>query len=106
MAKLGNMCLAAVQAYDTATESIEAINAADLKFQDIINSPSLDAACRKIDNLAEKSELDSALVLMITKAWSAAKESNMMKDEVRLLISLLHALLSKFNKLKLLRENI
>ncbi|CAA2955515.1 Hypothetical predicted protein [Olea europaea subsp. europaea] len=83
VAKLGNMCLAAVQAYDTATESIEAINAADLKFQDIINSPSLDAACRKIDNLAEKSELDSALVLMITKAWSAAKDSNMMKDEVK-----------------------
>ncbi|XP_059662562.1 uncharacterized protein At4g37920 [Cornus florida] len=83
LAKLGNMCLAAVQAYDTASESIEALNAAELKFQDIINSPSLDAACRKIDNLAEKNQLDSALVLMITKAWSAAKESNMMKDEVK-----------------------
>ncbi|KAI8014544.1 Uncharacterized protein LOK49_LG05G02892 [Camellia lanceoleosa] len=82
-AKLGNMCLAAVQAYDTASESIEALNAAELKFQDIINSPSVDAACRKIDNLAEKNQLDSALVLMITKAWSAAKESNMMKDEVK-----------------------
>ena len=76
------MCLAAVQAYDTATESIEALNAAELKFQDIINSTSVDAACRKIDRLAEKNQLDSALVLMITKAWSAAKESNMMKDEV------------------------
>lgn len=74
--------MAAVQAYDAATESIEQLNAAELKFQDIINSPSLDAACRKIDNLAEKKELDSTLVLMITKAWSAAKESNMMKDEV------------------------
>ncbi|KAI4375108.1 hypothetical protein MLD38_013018 [Melastoma candidum] len=83
IAKLGNMCLAAVQAYDTATESIEALNAAELKFQDIMNSPSLDAACKKIDNLAAKNELDSALVLMITKAWSAAKESNMMKDEVK-----------------------
>ncbi|XP_052189659.1 uncharacterized protein At4g37920 [Diospyros lotus] len=83
VAKLGNMCLAAVQAYDTASESIEALNAAELKFQDIINSPSIDAACRKIDNLAEKNQLDSALVLMITKAWSAAKESNMMKDEVK-----------------------
>ncbi|RDX88213.1 putative protein, chloroplastic [Mucuna pruriens] len=83
LAKLGNTCLAAVQAYDAATESIEKLNAAELKFQDIINSPSLDAACRKIDNLAEKNELDSTLVLMITKAWSAAKESNMMKDEVK-----------------------
>ncbi|KAJ8541429.1 hypothetical protein K7X08_002245 [Anisodus acutangulus] len=49
VAKLGNTCLAAVQAYDTATESIEALNA-------------------KIDDLAQKNQLDSALVLMITKA--------------------------------------
>lgn len=87
IAKLGNTCLAAVETYDTATESIEALNAAELKFQDIINSPSLDAACRKIDSLAEKNQLDSALVLMITKAWSAAKDSNMMKDEVNLLLA-------------------
>ena len=75
--------MAAVQAYDAATESMEQLNAAELKFQGVINSPSLDVACRKIDNLAEKKELDSTLVLMITKAWSAAKESNMMKDEMR-----------------------
>ncbi|MBA0720881.1 hypothetical protein Golax_008481 [Gossypium laxum] len=81
LAKLGNTCLASVQAYDTAAENVEALNAAELKFQDIINSPSLDVACRKIDSLAEKNQLDSALVLMITKAWSAAKESNMTKDE-------------------------
>lgn len=76
------MCIAAVQAYDTASENIAALNAAELKLQDIINSPSLDVACRKIDSLAEKNQLDSALVLMITKAWSAAKESSMTKDEV------------------------
>lgn len=76
--------MAVVQAYDNATESAEALNAAELKLQDIINSPSLDAACRKIDNLAEKNQLDSALVLMISKAWSAAKESNMTKDEVKM----------------------
>ncbi|MCL7037817.1 hypothetical protein MKW94_022865 [Papaver nudicaule] len=83
LAKLGTLCLDAVQAYDTASESIEALNVAELKFQDIVNSPSLDAACKKIDNLAEKNQLDSALVLMITKAWTAAKESNMAKDEVK-----------------------
>ncbi|XVF36798.1 hypothetical protein REPUB_Repub19eG0089100 [Reevesia pubescens] len=83
LAKLGNTCMASVQAYDTAAESFEAINAAELKFQDIIRSPSLDVACQKIDCLAEKSQLDSALVLMITKAWSSAKESNMTKDELK-----------------------
>lgn len=83
LAKLGTSCLDAVQAYDTLSEDREALNVAELKFQDIVNSPSLDAACKKIDNLAEKNQLDSALVLMITKAWSAAKESNMAKDEVK-----------------------
>ncbi|KAG5612508.1 hypothetical protein H5410_023789 [Solanum commersonii] len=83
VAKLGNMCLEAVEAYDTATESMEALNAAELKFQDIINSPSVDAACKKIDDLAQKNQLDSALMLMITKAWSAAKDSDMTKDEAR-----------------------
>ncbi|KAK4761779.1 hypothetical protein SAY87_029663 [Trapa incisa] len=83
VAKLGNMCLAAVQAYDTAGHNVEAVKAAEVKIQDIINSPSLDAACRKIDDLAAKNQLDSAMVLMITKAWSAAKESSMMKDEVK-----------------------
>ncbi|KAJ6835681.1 uncharacterized protein M6B38_330605 [Iris pallida] len=83
LAKLGNDCLAAVQAYDSATESIEALNAAELKFKDIINSSTLSEACKKIDDLAEKKELDSALMLMITKAWSDAKESNMTKNEVK-----------------------
>ncbi|CAJ2658049.1 hypothetical protein L195_g009113 [Trifolium pratense] len=83
LVKLGEKCLAAVQAFDGAIENIEQINAAQLKLQDIVNSPSLDAACRKIDNLAGKKELDSTLVLMITKAWAAAKDSNMTKPEVK-----------------------
>ncbi|CAI0399210.1 unnamed protein product [Linum tenue] len=83
LAKLGNDCVAVVQAYDNATEDTKAVNAAELKLQDIINSPSLDAACRKIDDLAQKNQLDSALVLMLTKAWSDAKETNMTKDEVK-----------------------
>ncbi|KAM7252892.1 hypothetical protein ACFE04_025510 [Oxalis oulophora] len=83
LAKLGEICATAVQAYDSANESIEAINVAQLKLQDIVNSPSLDAACRKIDDLAAKNQLDSTLMLMITKAWSGAKESNMTKDEVK-----------------------
>lgn len=83
MAKVGNMCLEAVEAYDAATESQEALNAAELKFQDIINSPSVDAACKKIDELAQKDQLDPALVLMIGKAWSAAKETDMTRHEAR-----------------------
>ncbi|XP_020598124.1 uncharacterized protein At4g37920, chloroplastic [Phalaenopsis equestris] len=83
LAKLGNDCLAAVQAYDIASESIQAVETAELKLQDIINSPSVAAACKKIDDLANNKQLDSALMLMLTKAWSAGKESNMMKSEVK-----------------------
>ncbi|GKD01334.1 uncharacterized protein Tco_1171608, partial [Tanacetum coccineum] len=74
IAIIGNICLAYEQAYDTASESIEAINVAELKFNNIISS---------LYVLAGKSQLDSALVLMITKVWSTAKETNMMKDEVK-----------------------
>ncbi|XP_004505335.1 pentatricopeptide repeat-containing protein At4g18520, chloroplastic isoform X2 [Cicer arietinum] len=45
----------AVKVYDTATESNEALNAAELNFQDIINSP-LDASYQKVDNIAEKGQ--------------------------------------------------
>lgn len=83
VAKLGNDCLAAVQAYDAATESIKSLNAAELKLKDIINSPSVDAAYRKIDDLANKNQLDPAMALLITKAWSAAKESDMTKTEAK-----------------------
>ncbi|QCD82828.1 pentatricopeptide repeat-containing protein At4g18520, chloroplastic-like isoform X2 [Vigna unguiculata] len=54
-AKLRNMCLAAVKDYDSAMESIEALNAAELNFQDVIKSPS-DTSCWKIDNLGEKNQ--------------------------------------------------
>lgn len=47
--------MASVKAYDTTTENIEALNAAELSFQDIMNSP-LDAACREIGSLDEKSQ--------------------------------------------------
>jgi hypothetical protein len=82
LAKLGNDCVDALQAHDDTTGSLEALNAAELKLKDILNSPSVDAACRKIDDLAEKKELDSALVLMLSKAWSAAKGTDITKSQV------------------------
>eukprot|EP01018_Ginkgo_biloba_P038834 Gb_11825 [translate_table: standard] len=83
LATLGAKCLSAVQAYDNAATDNDALSVAQLKFDEILNSPSLDAACKKIDNLAKKNELDSTLMLLITKAWASAKESTMMKEEVK-----------------------
>ncbi|CAI0549460.1 unnamed protein product [Linum tenue] len=79
------MTVAVVKAYDNATEDIKEIYTADLKLQNIIDSPSLDAACRKIDDFGTKkniSQLDSALVLLPSEAWWDAKETNMTKNEV------------------------
>ena len=64
------------------SEEGEAMDAAQMKFNDILNSPSLDVARNKIDNLMKRNELDSNLMLLVTKAWASSKESNMMKDEV------------------------
>ncbi|CAM0958893.1 unnamed protein product [Alopecurus aequalis] len=83
LAKLGNDCVDALQAHDDKSGSLEALNVAELKLKDILNSPSVDAACRKIDDLAEKKELDSALVLMLSKAWSAAKGTDITKSDAK-----------------------
>ncbi len=82
LASVAAQCLASVQAYDTAVADDEKLSVAQLKFDDILSSPSLEAAAKKIDNLAKKRELDPTLMLLITKAWAAAKESTMMKEEV------------------------
>ncbi|XP_072969959.1 uncharacterized protein At4g37920 [Typha angustifolia] len=81
--RLGAKCLSAVCAYDSALEQWETLDAAQSKFDDILNSPSLDDACEKIESLAKAKELDSSLVLLINRAWAAAKESTTMKNEVK-----------------------
>ncbi|KAG6541617.1 hypothetical protein Mapa_017010 [Marchantia paleacea] len=83
IAAIAGRCLSAIEAYDAAQEDDESLAEAQLKFDDILNSPSLEAAANKIDKLAQRQELDSTLMLLITKAWAAAKESTMMKEEVK-----------------------
>lgn len=62
------------------------LDAAQKKFEDILNSPSIDVACEKIKSLAKAKELDSSLILLINGAWASAKESTTMKNEVKLSI--------------------
>ncbi|XP_020103778.1 uncharacterized protein At4g37920, chloroplastic-like isoform X1 [Ananas comosus] len=81
--RLGAKCLSAVRAYDCALEQLETSDAAQKKFDDILNSSSLDEACEKIKSLAKAKELDSSLVLLINRAWAAAKESMSMTNEVK-----------------------
>lgn len=53
-----------------------------MKYEDILKAPSLEAAMDKIDHLAKTNQLDSTFMLLMTKAWASAKESNLMTDEV------------------------
>lgn len=53
-----------------------------MKYEDILSSPSLEAATAKIDHLAKTNQLDSTFMLLMTKAWASAKESTLMTDEV------------------------
>lgn len=82
MARLAAKCLSAVRAYDNALEQVDTLDVAQSKFDDILNSSSLSAACEKIKRLAKAKELDSSLILLINRAWIAAKESTTMKNEV------------------------
>nr|AFK48093.1 unknown [Lotus japonicus] len=83
ISRLGTRCLSAVTAYDNTLENVETLDTAQAKFDDILNSPSIDVACQKIKSLAKAKELDSSLILLISSAWANAKESTTMKNEVK-----------------------
>ncbi|XP_047164385.1 uncharacterized protein At4g37920-like [Vigna umbellata] len=83
ISRLGSRCLSAVSAYDNTLEVVDTLDAAQAKFDDILNSPSIDVACQKIKSLAKAKELDSSLILLISSAWAKAKESTTMKNEVK-----------------------
>ncbi|XP_057978682.1 uncharacterized protein At4g37920 isoform X3 [Malania oleifera] len=83
MARLGARCLTAVSAYDNTLEYTETLDAAQAKFDDILNSPSVGAACEKIKSLAKGKALDSSLILLINSAWASARQSTTMKNEVK-----------------------
>ncbi|KAB5547432.1 hypothetical protein DKX38_010838 [Salix brachista] len=83
VARLVAKCMSAVSAFDKTLESLETLDAAQAKFDDILNSSSVDAACEKIKSLAKAKELDSSLILLINSAWATAKESTSVKNEVK-----------------------
>ncbi|XP_065876325.1 uncharacterized protein At4g37920 [Euphorbia lathyris] len=83
IARLGTRCLSAISAFDRTLENVETLDTAQAKFDDILNSPSVDVACDKIKSLAKAKELDSSLILLINSAWAAAKDSTTMKNEVK-----------------------
>lgn len=83
VARLGAKCLSAVSAFDNTLEIVGTLDTAQAKFDDILNSPSVDVACEKIKSLAKAKQLDSSLILLINSAWAAAKESTTMKNEVK-----------------------
>ncbi|KAH9664209.1 hypothetical protein KPL70_019937 [Citrus sinensis] len=83
VARLATRCLSAVSAYDKTLEHVETLDSAQAKFDDILNSPSVDVACEKIKSLAKAKELDSSLILLINGAWASAKASQTMKNEVK-----------------------
>lgn len=83
LARIAAKCLTALEAHDKALVDRVALGRAQLKFDDVLNSPSFEVARSKIKDLAKKNELDSAFMLTVSKAWAAGKESTLMKDEVK-----------------------
>lgn len=83
VSRLAARCLSAVSAFDNTLEIVDTLDTAQAKFNDILNSTSLDEACAKIKSLAKGKELDSSLILLINSAWASAKASTTMKNEVK-----------------------
>ncbi|KAG0628786.1 hypothetical protein M758_1G053100 [Ceratodon purpureus] len=83
IATIASKCLIAVETHDSVSEDDRYLDVAQMKFDDILSAPSLEAAAAKIDNLAKTKQLDSTLMLLMTRAWASAKESTLMKDEAK-----------------------
>nr|XP_027074989.1 uncharacterized protein At4g37920-like [Coffea arabica] len=83
LARLGARCLSAVSAFDNTLENVETLDSAQAKFDDILGSVSVNAACEKIKSLAKAKELSPSLIVLINSAWASAKESPTMKNEVK-----------------------
>lgn len=82
ISRVGAKCLSSIYAFDNALEDLEMLESAQEKFNEILNSPSLGAACEKIKGLAKAKELDSSLILLINSTWASAKDSPTIKNEV------------------------
>eukprot|EP00252_Welwitschia_mirabilis_P018519 TRINITY_DN4113_c0_g1_i4.p1 TRINITY_DN4113_c0_g1~~TRINITY_DN4113_c0_g1_i4.p1 ORF type:complete len:409 (+),score=83.10 TRINITY_DN4113_c0_g1_i4:44-1270(+) len=83
IAGLAAKCLAAVQAYDNVISDSQALKAAMDKLNYIFDSPSLEEACKKIDDSGTGKQLDSATMMLITKIWTSAKDSQKIKNEAK-----------------------
>lgn len=55
---------------------------AEEKFLGLLDSPDLSTLDSKIDQLAQTGGLDPALLLTMSKAYCAAKDTNLVRDEV------------------------
>ncbi|XLU31178.1 hypothetical protein S245_067244, partial [Arachis hypogaea] len=61
IARIGTRCLSAVSVHDNTLENVETLDDAQTKFDDILDSPSIDVACEKIKSLVKISK--TALIL-------------------------------------------
>ncbi|QHN78313.1 uncharacterized protein DS421_19g660300 [Arachis hypogaea] len=53
IARIGTRCLSAVSVHDNTLENVETLDDAQTKFDDILDSPSIDVACEKIKSLVK-----------------------------------------------------
>jgi hypothetical protein len=80
--------MTAIQVHDNIQKDEALMIKAEEKFLNLLDSPDLTTLDSRIDNLAQTGGLDPALLLTMSKAWVAAKDSSMVKDEVSVTLSL------------------
>lgn len=83
LAALGSQLAVLVDAYDRVVADETALQSAEQKFVDLLQSESLEGAEQKLDDLASSGRLDPALLLTMAKAYSGVKETDATKEEVK-----------------------
>jgi hypothetical protein len=87
LVNLSAKLMTAIQVHDNIQKDEALMIKAEEKFLNLLDSPDLTTLDSRIDNLAQTGGLDPALLLTMSKAWVAAKDSSMVKDEVSVTFS-------------------
>jgi len=84
IARVATRLLVLVDALDKTVANEDAMAAAGLEFQNLLEQvTSMEDADRRIDDLAKSGKLDPALMLTMAKAYSSAKDTDYTKEQVR-----------------------
>ena len=83
LAALATQLAALVEAHDRVAADEDALDSAAVRFSELLQCDSMEAAEQKIDELSASGQLDPALLLTMAKAYAGVKETDATREEVK-----------------------